>query len=95
LKPKSTYHEYDNEQYSDLSAVESQRNEIIPEEFPEGPYGASTDEARLGKATGWEKGQHVISAFSYEGRDFHQGLERQYPGSHPTHDENTTEEDSQ
>lgn len=49
-KPKPTYKEYDNKPYSELSTVESQRNEILQEEFPEGPYGAATNEARLGKA---------------------------------------------
>jgi hypothetical protein len=93
LKPKSTYHEYDNRRYGELSTVESQRNEIIPEEFPEGPYGAATDEVRLGKATGWEKDQHAISNVTYEYRNFHQGLEREYPGVHPTHDDEAMEEE--
>ncbi len=92
-EPKPTYQEYKNEPYSELSTVESQRNEIIPEEFPEGPYGAPTNEERLGKATGWEKDQHVISNFTYENRNFHQDLPREYPGSHPTHDDpNLSEE---
>ncbi|WP_134686984.1 hypothetical protein [Brevibacillus migulae] len=86
-KPKPTYQEYKNEYSSELSTVESQRNEIIPEEFPEGPYGAPTNEARLGKATGWEEGQHVISNMAYENRNFHQDLSRQEPASHPTHDD--------
>ncbi len=92
-KPKPTYHEYKNTQYSELSTVESQRNEIIPEEFPDGPYGAATHEIKLGKATGWEKDQHVISNFSYEYRNFHQGLERKDPSAHPTHDSPSMEEE--
>ncbi len=84
FKPKPTY---DEQAYSELSTVESLRNEILPEEFPEGPYGAPTNELRLGKATGWEEGQHSTSAFTYENREFHQGLYRGEPGSHPPHDD--------
>lgn len=90
---KPTYQEYDNTPYSELSTVESQRNEIIHEEFPEGPYGAATDEVRLGKATGWEKGQHVISNFTYEDREFHQNQPRHDPASHPTHDDPSMEDE--
>lgn len=42
-----------NTPYHDLSTVESQRNEVIPEEFPEGPSGASTNEDVLGKESPW------------------------------------------
>jgi hypothetical protein len=86
-KPKPTYEEYKHENSSELSTVESQRNEIIPEEFPEGPYGAATNEELLGKATGWESDQHVISNFAYEYRNFHQDLPRQEPAAHQTHDD--------
>ncbi|CAJ1001762.1 MULTISPECIES: hypothetical protein [Bacillales] len=86
MAPKPTYEEYDNQRYSELSVVESQRNEIIPEEFPEGPYGAATND-KLGKATGWEPGQHAISNFTYEYRNFHQNLPRQDESAHPVHDE--------
>ncbi|MED2009059.1 MULTISPECIES: hypothetical protein [Brevibacillus] len=86
-KPKPTYKEYDNKPYSELSTVESQRNEILQEEFPEGPYGAATNEARLGKATGWEAGQHSTSTrFTYETRQMHEDLPRQFPDAHPVHD---------
>ncbi|MGG3874453.1 hypothetical protein [Brevibacillus laterosporus] len=74
------------EDYSELSTVQSQRNEILQEEFPEGPFGAATNEEKLGKATGWEKGQHsTTNRFTYETRQLHQELPRQYPGAHPTH----------
>ncbi|AIG28151.1 hypothetical protein [Brevibacillus laterosporus] len=74
------------EDYSELSTVQSQRNEILQEEFPEGPFGAATNEEKLGKATGWEKGQHsTTTRFTYETRQLHQELPRQYPGAHPTH----------
>jgi len=71
----------------ELSTVESQRNEILQEEFPEGPYGATTNEVKLGKATGWEKGQHSTNTkFTYETRAMHDHLTRHDPASHPTHD---------
>lgn len=93
MAPKPTYEEYENDQYSELSTVESQRNEILQEEFPEGPYGASTNEKRLGKATGWEPGQHSTSTrFTYETRLMHQDLPRQDPNAHPIHDDPNEEE---
>jgi hypothetical protein len=95
LKPKSTYHEYDNQRYSELSTVESQRNEILQEEFPEGPYGAAHDEVRLGKATGWEPGQHsTTTRFTYETRNLHENLPRQMEPAHPTHDDPNKDEES-
>ncbi|WP_139491326.1 hypothetical protein [Brevibacillus dissolubilis] len=79
---------YGEQNFSELSTVESQRNEILQEEFPEGPYGATTNAERLGKATGWEEGQHSTSTrFTYETRNLHENLSRRYPVSHPTHDE--------
>lgn len=87
MDPKPTYQEYDNQDYTELSTVESQRNEILPEEFPEGPFGAATNEERLGKATGWEPRQHsTTTRFTYETREMHEDLPRQYPGAHPIHD---------
>ncbi|MGC5327614.1 hypothetical protein [Brevibacillus sp. SYSU BS000544] len=81
---KPTY----KENYSELKTVESQRNEIYFEEFPEGPYGAATNEQFLGKATGWEEGQYSTQAqFGYENRELHQGLERAYPGSHSANEQ--------
>ncbi|GAA4717524.1 hypothetical protein [Brevibacillus fulvus] len=94
-KAKPTYQEYDNTQYSELSTVESQRNEILQEEFPEGPYGAATNEVKLGKATGWEPQQHSTSPrFTYETRKMHQDLSRHEPASHPPHSDPTQEEES-
>jgi hypothetical protein len=88
MTPKPTSVEHTHEHYSELSTVESQRNEILQEEFPEGPYGASTNEARLGKATGWEPGQHsTTTRFTYETREMHQDLPRQDPSAHPIHDD--------
>lgn len=76
-----------NTPYTDLATVESQRNDIIPEEFPEGPYGAATNEDVLGKETPYLASQHAAPRFTYENREFHAGISRQDPGSHPTHDD--------
>lgn len=46
----------------ELSYVQSQRQDILPEEFPEGPYGASALTDGLGKSTPWEHGQRRVSA---------------------------------
>ncbi|WP_126425450.1 hypothetical protein [Brevibacillus marinus] len=91
---KPTYEKYSKPDYHELQTVQSQRNEILQEEFPEGPYGAATDEVYLGKATGWEEGQHSTDTrFTYEARNFHQGLSRHEPASHPTHSDPRHEEE--
>ncbi|SFI87632.1 hypothetical protein [Thermoflavimicrobium dichotomicum] len=72
--------------FKEFKTVESMRNEILPEEFPEGPYGSSRNE-KLGKNSPWEADQYRVSAFTYENREFHEDLQRQIPGSHPLHDD--------
>lgn len=74
-------------EYTDLATVESQRNDLTAEEFPEGPYGSSIIPEELGKSTPWREDQRSPNSFSYENRSLHEGLSRQYPGAHPTHDE--------
>nr|WP_089971257.1 hypothetical protein [Lihuaxuella thermophila] len=73
--------------HQELSTVKSLHNDLIPEEFPEGPYEAATHEKKLGKSSPWRPGQHMTSNFTYEMREFHEGLPRVSPGSHPTHDD--------
>jgi hypothetical protein len=77
----------DKEPTADLATVESQRNDLIPEEFPEGPYGSDLVSGPLGKSGPWRDTQRKQSAFTYEYRDFHAGLPREYPGDHELHDE--------
>lgn len=79
--------EKNEEMHRELSTVKSLHSDLIPEEFPEGPYGAATHEKKLGKSSPWRPGQHTTSAFTYEMREFHEGLPRESPGSHPTHDD--------
>jgi len=73
--------------YTDLATVESRRNDLAAEEFPEGPYGSSLRQESAGKSKPWRIDQRPPSRFTYENRDLHEGLERQTPGSHATHDE--------
>lgn len=76
-------------EYTDFSVVETMRNYIIPEDMPEGAYGAprGKDEPVENKSTPWEEGQRPYSSFNYEFKSLHQNLPRQFPGSHPPHDE--------
>lgn len=48
---------------AELSTVQAQQNDILLEEFPEGPYGAATDQPATGKSTPWTPGQQSVSAF--------------------------------
>jgi hypothetical protein len=74
-------------EYTDLATVESQRNDLTAEEFPEGPYGSDLPVESLGKSTPWRKDQRSNNRFSYEDREFHEGLSRGFPGDHKTNDE--------
>lgn len=78
--------------FTDVSTVESQRNDLTAEEFPEGPYGSSVDVETLGKSTPWRQDQRSPNRFSYENRTFHEGLPRVYPGAHATNDNREEEE---
>ncbi|WP_068773323.1 hypothetical protein [Paenibacillus sp. FJAT-26967] len=69
---------------TDLPTVESQRNDTIPEEFPEGPYGSPMASPTLGKSTPWREDQRPTNRFRYENRDLHEGIERDYPGDDQT-----------
>lgn len=75
--------------HTDVSTVQSQRNDLTAEEFPEGPYGASIESESLGKSTPWRKGQHGPRPYGNENLQLHQGLKRNYP------DEDLMSEDSQ
>ncbi|MFC0329379.1 hypothetical protein ACFOLF_27490 [Paenibacillus sepulcri] len=73
--------EKENRQPSaDLSTVESQRNDLTAEEFPEGPYGSDLIARSLGKSTPWRIDQRPPNRFSYENRELHAGMDREYPG---------------
>lgn len=75
--------------FSELSNVEKAHEELIPEEYPDGPYGSSIrkDEPVRSKSTPWRKGQQRTSAYVYPDQERHDDLPRQMPGSHPIHDE--------
>ncbi|MEV5025970.1 hypothetical protein [Paenibacillus sp. LPE1-1-1.1] len=66
--------------YTDVSTVESQRNDLIPEEFPDGPYGSDLRMESLGKSTPWRIDQRSSNRFDYENRALHAGMSREYPG---------------
>ncbi|WP_078546716.1 hypothetical protein [Litchfieldia alkalitelluris] len=78
-----------DEKYTDFSNVETQRNFLTAEEYPEGPFGSSfrKEDPVQNKETPWKEGQQYYSNFTYENRAFHEDLPRQFPGAHPTHDE--------
>jgi hypothetical protein len=75
-------------EYTDFASVESQRNDLVPEEFPEGPYGSSLPVESLGKSTPWRDDQRPPNRFAYENRELHDGMERAYPPEHEPNDPN-------
>ncbi|RED66484.1 hypothetical protein [Cohnella phaseoli] len=77
---------------TDLATVESQRNDLASEEFPEGPYGSPAPMHAIGKSSPWRDDQRPPNPFSYENREFHAGMERGYPGDVDAPDE-VVEED--
>ncbi|MCO0597714.1 cytosolic protein [Peribacillus butanolivorans] len=81
--------EKEEETYHDFSNVEKQRDFLIPEEFPEGPFGSTIaqDAPVENKSTPWQEGQRFQSAFNFENKSLHEDLPRKYPGAHPTHDD--------
>ncbi|SFL14027.1 hypothetical protein SAMN03159341_103435 [Paenibacillus sp. 1_12] len=84
--------EEDRNSYTDFKTVESQRNDLTAEEFPEGPYGSSRLTESIGKSTPWRQDQRPPNRFTYENRELHAGLSRDYPGDHPTHDADVDEQ---
>jgi hypothetical protein len=79
----------EKEEFFDFANVEKQRDYLVPEEFPEGPFGAQRgkEDPVENKSTSWEKGQRYYSAFTYENKSLHENMPRQYDGAHPTHDD--------
>ncbi len=75
-----------NTPLTDLATVESQRNELVAEEFPEGAYGNPRND-KLGKDTPYLASQHASPQYTYENREFHEGIVRQDPIAHQTHDD--------
>ncbi|MBM7583499.1 hypothetical protein JOC86_000036 [Bacillus pakistanensis] len=84
-----------DKEYTDVSNVETQRNFLTSEEYPEGPYGSpiGKHEEVENKSTPWQEEQQYYSAFTYENRNLHQDLPRQVPGAHQTHDEKDKNEE--
>ncbi|GAB3047815.1 hypothetical protein [Virgibacillus ainsalahensis] len=75
--------------FTDFSNVNNMKNDLIPEEFPEGAFGSAInkEEEVTGKSTPWEDGQRRQSAFVYPYKELHDDLPRQGPVPHPLHDE--------
>ncbi|MGG3888067.1 cytosolic protein [Metabacillus fastidiosus] len=83
------------ENYTDFSNVEKQRNFLTAEDYPEGPYGAprGSDTPVENKSTPWEDGQQFYTNSTYEFRNLHQDLPRQFPQAHETNDKKNKNEE--
>lgn len=75
--------------FSNFPNVDKWKNELIPEEFPEGPLGSpiNQDESVESKSTKWQDGQKRMSSYVYPDEEQHHDLPRQMEGAHPIHDE--------
>lgn len=58
--------------------------EIIPEEFPEGPYGSSVNSDKTLENTEEKDPRPTMSPYAYPEK----GLQRQVPGAYPVKDRN-------
>ncbi len=67
----------------EVSAVQAQQKDILLEEFPEGPYGAATNESKPGKTSPWREGQADVSSFRDQNPAF---SDRQAPDHEPPAD---------
>lgn len=74
----------DKKDYEDSSTAQNVKHDIIPEEYPEGPYGSpyNANETVEGKSTPWKEGQKSISPFAYSQKDLHEHTPRRVPGAH-------------
>lgn len=80
MKEKEPFVPEERSRYTDLSTVESQRNDLTAEEFPEGPYGADLLSESLGKSSPWRADQRPTNRFDYENRHLHEGMSRHFEG---------------
>ncbi|MDQ0061164.1 hypothetical protein [Paenibacillus harenae] len=74
------YKDEDRQAYTDVSTVESQPNDLIPDLFPEGPYSTDLLEESPGKNKPWRIDQSASERFDYENRSLHEDFDRDYPG---------------
>lgn len=76
------YKDEDRQAYTDVSTVESQRNDLIPEEYPEGPYVTDLLEESPGKSKPWRIDQSASKRFDNvnRSRSLHEDQGHDYPG---------------
>lgn len=77
---KDKFLQEERQEYTDVSTVESQRNDLVLEEFPEGPYGSALTSESLGKSSPWRVDQRTAHRFDYENHELHEEEVRDYPG---------------
>lgn len=75
--------------YDSISTDEKRKNELVPEEFPDGPFGSSINKhepARV-KSTPWHGDQKQMSPFDYPDAEQHEDVPRQWPNADPLRDD--------
>lgn len=81
----------DDRTYDSISTDEKRKNELIPEEFPEGPFGSTFNqhEPVSSKSTEWKPGQKRMSPYDYPDEEKHEDVPRQWPAADPLRDDKT------
>ncbi len=82
---KTGFLDEDMQVTTDLATVESQRNDLATEEFPEGPLGSYFRTNPLRKSLPWRKDQRTSHRFNYENHQLHSNIPRNYPGDTVLH----------
>ncbi|MDY0322485.1 MAG: hypothetical protein RBR24_00520 [Candidatus Carbobacillus sp.] len=75
-KSKKNLKEVHKEQGTPLRTDHTYRHHLLPEEFPEGPYGSPM---AMEVSREWLEDDHRVSAFEYTDKTLHQGIPRHLP----------------
>lgn len=78
-----------DKRHDSLTTDEKRRNELIPEEFPDGPFGSPINqfEPVQVKSGPWRPGQKQMSPYDYPDEEQHEDVPRQYPLADPLKDD--------
>lgn len=68
----------------ELKTVRSHIDDLTAEEFPEGAYGSDQPQEKAGKHASRRTRHDSPGPYSFENKELHAGITRDYPGSDPS-----------